>query len=113
LLLALVVEVRISLSWRVDEPLPSRLDGNNTQGTIPVDTDPLTLNRRIEFNRKAFGVEDGNFEAMIPKAKSAILTQAQYDRNMGVFQDISHLSRLEKKDHIKELRKKHGTMMGY
>jgi hypothetical protein len=86
----------------LDEPLPSRLDGYNTQGTIPVDEDPPTMNHRIEFNRKAFGVEDENFEAMIPKAKSAILTQAQYDRNMDVFQDtISHLSQLEKKYHIR------------
>jgi hypothetical protein len=96
-----------------DEPLPSStLDGNNTQGTIPVDADPLTMNHHIEFNGKAFGVEDGNFKAMIPKAKSTILTQARYDHNMDVFQDISHLSQLEKKDRIKELRKKHGTM-GY
>jgi hypothetical protein len=49
---------------------------------------------------------------MIPKAKSAVLTQAEYDRNMDVFQDISHLRQLEKMVHIKELRKKHGTM-GY
>jgi hypothetical protein len=77
-----------------------------------VDADPLTMNHRIEFNRKAFGVEDGNFAAMIPKAKSTILTQAQYDRNMDVFQDTSHLSQLETKDRLKEVRKKHGTM-GY
>jgi hypothetical protein len=79
---------------------------NNIQGTIPVDADPLAMNRHVEFIRKAFGVfEDGNFKTMIPKAKSVILTQAQYDCNMDVFQDISHLSQLERKDRIKELCK--------